>query len=61
MNLRNFITTEGAFLTNFSTNKAFYFLKNDPMNNILWKSLNKKSTLNRTKKLEQFKSRFLKN
>jgi hypothetical protein len=61
MNLRNFISTEGAFLSNFSANKPFYFLKNDPMNHNLWKSLNKKSSLNRTKKLEQFKARFLKN
>lgn len=61
MYLRNFITSEGSSLCAFSSSKAFYFLKKDPMNHNLWKSIKKNSSVNRMKKLEIFKSRFLKN
>jgi hypothetical protein len=60
MHSRNFITTEGSSLCAFSSNKSFYFLKKDPMNHNLWKSIKKNSSANRLKKLEIFKSRFLK-
>jgi hypothetical protein len=58
---RNLITTDGSSLCAFSSKKAFYFLKKDPMNHNLWKSIKKNSSVNRMKKLEIFKSRFLKN
>jgi|TARA_B110001469_G_C9647191_1_gene327749 hypothetical protein len=61
MYLHNLTTTEGAILNNFSINKPFYLLKKDPFNHFLWKSLKKDSTLTRAKKLENFKTRFIKN
>jgi len=60
MLLKNIITTEGSLL-NFSTKKqSISFLKNDPYSNYLWKSFKKTSALNKTKKLEIYKTRFLK-
>jgi len=58
--LRSLITTQGSVLTPLFSNKAFYFLKNDPYTNFLWKSLKKDSFITKTKKLENFKTRFLK-
>jgi hypothetical protein len=60
MDFRNFITTEGSLLCAFSQNKSFYFLKKDALNHNLWKSKTKNLSMNRIKKLETFKSRFLK-
>lgn len=61
MKIRNFITTEGSVLTNFSSNQSFYFLKNDPMRNKLWKTKKKNTSKNSITKFEIFKNRFLKN
>ena len=58
---RNFITTEGSSLCIFSSNKIFYSFKKDLLNHTFWKSKKKNLSINRTRKLEIFKSRFLKN
>jgi hypothetical protein len=60
MYLQNLITTEGAILNNFLINKPFYFLKKDFLNHFLWRSLKKDSISSRAKKLENFKTRFIK-
>jgi|AntAceMinimDraft_1070359.scaffolds.fasta_scaffold02945_10 hypothetical protein len=53
------LTTEGSLLFPLSKNKEFVFLKNDPLNNFLWKPIKKATLTNTTKKLELFKTRFL--
>lgn len=55
-----FVNTEGSLITNLSNHKNFYILKKDPFNNFLWKSLKKgSSSLEKNKKLFDFKSRIL--
>jgi hypothetical protein len=58
--LRSLITTQGSILVPSFSYKPFCFLKNDPYTNFLWKSLKKGSFITKTKKLENFKTRFLK-
>lgn len=59
MKIKHIITTEGSLLTNFSNDKSFYFLKNDPLNHPLWQTFKTKSFSKTTKKLENFKIKFL--
>ena len=61
MNSRYLINTEGAFLKPSISNKPFSVLKTDLLNHILWKPSKKSSVINKIKKLERFKTRFLKN
>jgi len=60
MLLQNIITTQGSLLNFSSKNQSVSFLKNDLYTNYLWKSFKKGSILNKTKKLESYKTRFLK-
>jgi len=60
MLLHNIITTQGSLLNFSSKNQFTLFLKNDPYTNYLWKSFKKGNVLNKTKKLEIYKTRFLK-
>lgn len=60
MSLQRLITTDGSLLQNSFSKKEFVFLKNDPFNHFFWKSSKKKSSISSTKKLENFKTRFLK-
>ena len=53
------INTEGSLLSKGSKNKIFYFLKKDPLNNYLWKTLKKGSSIEKNKKLLNFKQRIL--
>jgi len=60
MILQTIITTQGSILNFSCANHSISFLKNDPYSNFLWKSFKKGSQLNKTKKLEKYKTRFLK-
>jgi len=60
MSSKNFITSQGSVLNNFSYNKAFFYLKKDPQNHNFWKN-NKKTNLGSSiTSLKNFKNRFLK-
>jgi hypothetical protein len=59
MNKHQIFTTDGSLLFPLSKTKDFAFLKNDPLNHFLWKSIKKTTLISTTKKLELFKTRFL--
>jgi hypothetical protein len=53
------VNTEGSLISNGNKNKIFYFLKKDPLNNYLWKTVKKGSLVEKNKKLYSFKQRIL--
>ena len=53
------INTEGSLLVVNNKNKSFSILKKDPFNNYLWKSIKKDSSVEKNKKLYDFKQRIL--
>jgi len=55
---KTIITTQGSLLTKMLKKNEIFFLTNDPYNNILWKS--KKNNITKTKKLDDYRKRFLK-
>ena len=55
---KTIITTQGSLLTNILKKNEIFFLKNDPYNNILWQS--KKNNIMKTKKLDDYRKKFLK-
>ena len=60
MQSHNLITTDGSTLFKTSKLKPSLVLKTDLLNNPLWKSSKKVSAMNKVKKLDLFKTRFLK-
>ena len=58
MGFKKIITSDGSILS-YSFSKNVFFLKNDPNNNFLWKSLKTKTISNRIKNILMYKNRFL--
>ena len=60
MLVNSIISTEGSLLTPFQVKKKFLYLKKDPLNNFLWKSLKQiPSHMEKNKNLSTFKQRIL--
>jgi hypothetical protein len=55
---RSLITTQGSLLKPPLPKSSFYFLKQDPYSNYLWKSFKKGLSVRQTKTLDVFKNRF---
>jgi hypothetical protein len=56
---RLLINTQGSLLSFKSLKSPFFFSKQDPYSNFLWKSIKKKDSIRQTKFLDTFKTRFI--
>ena len=60
MLVNTIISTEGSLLTPLKFKKSFLYLKKDPLNNFLWKSVKQGSShIEKNKTLSDFKKRLL--
>lgn len=56
---RLLINTQGSLLSFKSLKSSFFFSKQDPYSNFLWKSIKKRDSIRQTKFLDTFKTRFI--
>jgi len=56
---RFLINTQGSLLSCKLLKSSFFFSKQDPYSNFLWKSIKKKDSIRQTKFLDTFKTRFI--
>ena len=56
---RLIINTQGSLLSFKPLKSPFFFAKQDPYSNFLWKSIKKRDFIRQTKILDTFKNRFI--
>jgi hypothetical protein len=56
---RLIINTQGSLLSTKALKSPFFFSKQDPYSNFLWKSVKKRDFVRQTKILDTFKTRFV--